>query len=350
LLKTSEIPLYLAWAQTLQQKVRDIARSGDQKQSPKVYSGLEGEFCLLGECKGQLDTPSINWKEVSSMTPCEVWSHLQDSKSESDLLKYIVKFLGSECVQLAERRLDTLTRSRSTLYVVSVGVDKPFDVNLRPLRYAASDASAVSEAIRTQIGRLYQDVQLYQLTNGTRLAILDAFNAVKLSAKPNDTLIIYLSGYASDINGRPYFIPADGKLGDQTSYVDLSEVQRAISGTFGRRILLIDSCGIDFTKSLKTVLLDDNRDDQVTILAAALPGQQAFEMPELAHGVFTYALLEGLSGKALPIGSSELTMSDLAHFVTKRVTEISHSQTPYFETDDPNPNFVLSRIEIRNIQ
>jgi uncharacterized caspase-like protein len=188
---------------------------------------------------------------------------------------------------------------------------------------------------------------VYNLTNenGTKRAILDAFKTVQRSAKSTDTVLIYISGYAVEVSGRPYFIPVDGNVADPRSYVDLFEVQRAVLGTFGRRILLIDSCGVELTKSLKTVLLDDYKDDQVTVLAAALPGQAAFYSDDLRHGFFTYALLEGISGRALPPGGSELTINDLGRYVTTRVEQVAAEkrvrQVPYTKTDDGN--FVLIR-------
>jgi len=157
-------------------------------------------------------------------------------------------------------------------------------------------------------------------------------------------LVIYLSGYAVEINGHPYYIPVDGIAGKPQSYVDLSEVQRAISGTFGRRILMIDSCGVELTRSLKTTLLDDNRDDQVAILAAALPSQVAFERAELQHGLFTYSLIRGLLGDARRPGRAEVTFADLGDFVTREVEKLSHGrQTPFYTINDRDQsNFVLS--------
>jgi len=156
--------------------------------------------------------------------------------------------------------------------------------------------------------------------------------------------VMFFSGFNAEVSKHPYLIPADGKVGKEDSYVSLYSLQEYLSRTYGRRILLIDSCGYSIDGPIKTVFLDKNRDDQITVFAASSPGQFAYETPHLGHGIFTYALLEGLSGELLTGKHPYLTINDLGNYVSKRVPQLSHKlihkqQTPYFQTDDRN--FVL---------
>jgi uncharacterized caspase-like protein len=171
---------------------------------------------------------------------------------------------------------------------------------------------------------------------------LSVLKEVQETAKPNDTLVVYFSGLGIEFGGRPYFVPTDGRATDPATFVDFTDLQRAMSRSFGQRILLLDTT---LTESAKTVLLDDNRDDQVTVLAAASPGQMAMESAELGHGLFTHALLKGLAGEAFQSGHTEMTVADLARSVSLQVRELAarygSKQVPYLITDEPN--FVLTR-------
>jgi uncharacterized caspase-like protein len=198
------------------------------------------------------------------------------------------------------------------------------------------------DVVKRNVGPSYGSTHIYDLFNerATRRNILDAFDRVRDTAKPSDTVIVYFSGLTVEVEGKAYQIPSDGRVRYRSTLVDLLEVQHMLAGTFGNRILLIDSSGVHVERSLKTVLLDDSRDNQITVLAAALPKQGAREDEKLGHGVFTFALLEGLSGKALAPNKPDLTVEELGSYVMHRTMQLSESrQTPYLQTD--NGHFVL---------
>jgi hypothetical protein len=333
-LKTSPTPLYLAWYQTLRNNVRGIAEKAQSNQSPKAYSGLEGEFCLLDNCAQpfsplpQLDGEAHGYDIIQSAT-------------EQALLDYVSRYRGSASAKLAERRLAELTRKRSVLYVISVGIDE-YPAPLANLRYSAKDASEILRAIQTRSGPFYQTIRGYLLTNrtATRSSILEAFDAARYSAKSTDTLIVYLSGHVATIDNEAYLVPANADLNGVRSLVSLTELQRTLALTFGRVILFVDTCGVRFTPPINTILLDRNRDAQLTVLSASEPDGLAFESDDLGHSVFAYALLKGLSGSAarfVPTAPpfSFITINDLAEFISANVRELTKGeQRPYFITSD----------------
>jgi uncharacterized caspase-like protein len=73
---------------------------------------------------------------------------------------------------------------------------------------------------------------------------------------------------------------------------------------------------------------------------AAGPNQYAFERPDIANGLFTYAVSEGIAGAALDEGQRLLRVRDLGTYVAKRVFSLSRGeQDPRFT---PHANFVLA--------
>ena len=66
-------------------------------------------------------------------------------------------------------------------------------------------------------------------------------------------------------------------------------------------------------------------------LTASGSEQFATEFAQLGHGAFTYALLEGLSGRA-DTGDGRITVNELKAFLESEVPEITqkHKGTPQF--------------------
>jgi len=338
-LKSHQIPLYMDFTQQLARKVRALAANAGYKQNPKAYAGLEEGFCLLGDC-GRGEAVEVAAAHIE--TPCQIWQRLKHSTNESALLEFIGKYRGSDCQKAAEEQLDKVTRQKSVLYLITIGVNSMVDPHLPKLKYSATDASAVARTLRELMGPLYKRVELFTLTNATRLQIWEAFDRIDAMARPSDTVIVYLSGYAVDLDGHPYFIPADGKVDDPRTYVDLARLQNALVESFGRRILMVDSCGVVMTGGLRTGLIDDPQEGQVTVFAATGPNGVAYEEDRLGHSVFTYALLQGLAGKAQPQNSSVITIGDLGLYLNNTIRRLTGGrQNPFFKTDDPQ--FVLIR-------
>jgi uncharacterized caspase-like protein len=300
-----------------------------------------GGFCLLGDCEGG-ETSELAAAHIEE--PCQILQRLKDSTNEAALLEFIGKYRGSDCQKAAEERLDKVTREKKVLYLIAIGVNNNNDPRLPRLRYSTSDASAVASALRERVGPLYKTVESFMLADAsaTRYQIKEAFDRVSAKASPSDTIIVYLSGHAVDLDGHAYFIPADGKVGDPRTYVDLAELQNTLVGSFGRRIFMVDSCGVRMTGSLKTSLLDDPLEGQVTVFAASVPNGLAYEDPGYGHSTFTYALLQGLAGKAQRQGSSVITLGDLGVYLDRMIPGLTNGmQHAFFKTDEPQ--FVLIR-------
>jgi uncharacterized caspase-like protein len=62
------------------------------------------------------------------------------------------------------------------------------------------------------------------------------------------------------------------------------------------------------------------------IISASLPDQVSFELPKLNHGIFTYNLLEGISGKAdFNQDGAVSLISEMYPYLSREVTQMAHS-------------------------
>ena len=122
-------------------------------------------------------------------------------------------------------------------------------------------------------------------------------------------------------------------------------LQEAVETAKGRRILLIDTChsGNAYNQRIGNAAYHAN----IIAYTAARFDQTALEDAKLGHGLFTYAVVEGLGGKGELGAKQQISTKDLADYVVKRVEQLAKAlkgeQEPqYFKGRDAE-DYVLAR-------
>ena len=246
-----------------------------------------------------------------------------------------------------------------TLYILSIGVDKYPKLPGKDLRYSGADAKAFTEAMEKRASPLHRQVIKRLLINGgtdvdapTAANIRDAFNMLR-QTKENDTVMLFVAGHGLNEGPDYQFAPTDaawgsGTLLQQSSVVPWHAFAEALTGANGRRIVFIDTChaGNAFNRRF----LSDGYEANITFYSSAGPDQEAQENSALGggHGLFTYALVEGVNGAARD-GAGEVRADGLRDFLKGRVgdlaAKLSAAQEPqYFRARDAE-NYVLARPE-----
>jgi uncharacterized caspase-like protein len=118
-----------------------------------------------------------------------------------------------------------------------------------------------------------------------------------------------------------------------------------MEATKGRRVLFLDTChsGNAYSAKLGNAAYHAN----IITYASARFDQEALEDRVLGHGIFTYAVVEGLDGKGATEAKREVSTKDLAQYVVRRVGELAKAmqgeQEPqYFKGRDAE-DYVLVR-------
>jgi WD40 repeat protein len=256
---------------------------------------------------------------------------------------------------------------RGTLWVLAVGTDKyPGAKNIADpvsgkvftypdLQFAGADAKAFAGAtVRHMQGR-HTKTDVTVLVNGgsqgepTRANILAALKRIQAESADTDTVVILLAGHGENWSGGRYHIlPTDFKRASMAdvgeSVIDWKDdVQPAIAGAKGRKVLFFDAC-YSANAYNKTLLADADADRFVAFSAAA-PGQKAWEFANEGHGAFTYMLIEALNGAQAALDPLEkgVTIYKLGDYVNLKVRERTFGkQTPEFRSGQGN--FVLTRM------
>lgn len=159
--------------------------------------------------------------------------------------------------------------------------------------------------------------------------------------------VLYLAGHGTTLDGEYLFIPWDMAYTNQEALRAGSVRQEQLMRWLGlvkaqESLVLLDTCHAGalvkaspvpwVTRSLeeKTAIDRLMRATGQAMLVASTERQFALEGCDNNHGVFTYVLLQGLRGEALP-GPSEsiITVDQLASYVMREVPRRSREKWAY---------------------
>jgi hypothetical protein len=227
------------------------------------------------------------------------------------------------------------------LVVLAIGVNEYALADLN-LRFAAPDARSVGEALRGAGGGLFRetDVRILPNNRATRRGVLDALAAAARDTAPADTFILYIAGHGivAQPGNRFLFLPADVRDTSSMTALRQQGLDDATLVTALARIrardafIMIDTCyagQIDIDQ-LAAIGNDTGR----FLLAASSSVQEALDSYDDRNGVFAYALMEGLRGRAAVDAEGRVTALALGEWVMRRVPQLArekgHQQNAVF--------------------
>lgn len=235
---------------------------------------------------------------------------------------------------------------RSRLFLVVAGVSEYLNARYR-LAYARPDAEAFLAAMRKHTAGLHAELVVAELydAEATRQSIEAAFARVAQQAHPEDVFVFYYAGHGTMSEGGAeqaqfYLAPHDVThlYGDEAqlaakglSATRLRELSVSIAAR--KQVHVLDACQSGGAVEAFAVrgaaeeraIVQLARSAGVVVLAAAGSDQYATEVKALGHGIFTYALLQGLAGEAdggrAPDG--KVTIKELEAFLNDRVPALT---------------------------
>ena len=211
-----------------------------------------------------------------------------------------------------------------------VGVNRYSDPNFGTLKFCVNDVLAL-EQILTQLGyqvvclhdELDRDNRLFPTRDNVEARLIELCQAVQ----PDDLVWVHFACHGTRAEKEskkkePVLITQDTQLTllNQRA-LSVAEVERHMRDSGGNKLVLsLDAChsGVDIGRDLTDPEFIKNVYDLAegfALIAASTAEQTALEWQQVQHGVFTYYLLEGLSGKADRNGKKMVTVDDLKNHV-----------------------------------
>lgn len=216
------------------------------------------------------------------------------------------------------------------LYVLAIGANRfPRLARRFWLSFAAQDAEEMSGTLARTGKSHFDRVHVKVLTDSAgskpdKANILAALNFAR-NARARDTIVVFLASHGmSDASGNYYFVPRDadpkdveqlvkGRPPGGNSLVSWTAFFHALRALAGRRVLIVDTCqarNIAGTFDSHN-LAKRSASSRFALVVAARGGEDSQEYAAGQHGLFTYALLSGLSGAADADGDRKLTLKEL---------------------------------------
>ncbi|MDW3211832.1 MAG: caspase family protein [Reichenbachiella sp.] len=226
-----------------------------------------------------------------------------------------------------------------TCHVMAIGINKYKNPQL-DLNYALEDAEAFLKLVKTKGKKLFNKTQVYSLFNeeATKANMLAMLDEIAVNARPQDVFFFYYAGHGSMVEGNFYFIPTENiRLYDfdllTNEAVNAATLQQKFANISAlKQLVVLDACQSGGSTELLAVrgaseekaMAQLSRSSGVHVLAASGSEQFATEFAELGHGLFTYVLLEALSGKADGAPKDgKVTIYELKAYIDSQVPEYS---------------------------
>ncbi|MGQ0834772.1 MAG: caspase family protein [Gammaproteobacteria bacterium] len=208
-------------------------------------------------------------------------------------------------------------RARGDLYLLTVGANRFPDLSPQlHLSYAARDAQEFARAMRQIGARDFRRTYARTLSDDgplpTRAAVLDSLQTLS-NATGADTVVLFLASHGvSDPAGNYFFVPRDVRRRDldllldgkpvppDSSLIGWQPLFEALRKVAGRRILIVDTCHARNVtgRMLEHTLVKRSASSRIAFVLASAGDEESQEYAAARHGLFTFALLEGLKGSA----------------------------------------------------
>lgn len=229
-------------------------------------------------------------------------------------------------------------QAAATLHVVTVGINRYRDDRLN-LDYSVADAQSIAKMLSDKKLASFKEVQEHELfdAQATKQGIIDQFKQLS-NAPQYDVLAVYFAGHGITIDGKWYFMPYETTLQlNETAYakigISADELQELFANLKMQSIfIMVDACYSGASVTAFRKMLDSQRHFSralsksvgLVILAATRQDQQAAELKELGHGLFTYAVTEGLAGQAdFRPRNRQISAHEVADFSTLKIPSFS---------------------------
>jgi hypothetical protein len=312
---------------------------------------------LMVELTAQAQTPAVT--PASSAPPnAQSFERALNVTAQTESLIVEAKDAAGNVTRLSvpvrrrEAAVSAQFKGRKYALIVGVSRYKYHDGGLRDLTYPDADARAVRDFLASPQGGNFAAGDIVYLENeqATVDGVRAALNRFLPRAGANDLIFIFLAGHGAPDPYAPqnlYFILHDTKVADmQNTALPMKELQEVLDQQVRaeRVVTFVDTChsaGLSGAQIVTTRGLENNlinlyasrlfTETGRAVLTSSDVNELSQESPRWGggHGIFSWALLEGLRGEADANSDRFVTAGELFNYVHDRVRiETAFHQNP----------------------
>jgi len=228
--------------------------------------------------------------------------------------------------------------SKSDLYLFVIGINEYKNTKYN-LNYAVADAQGFKQEIEQGSRGIFNSIKAVFLTNSeaTKPRIINEISNIKSLAKQDDIFIFYYAGHgvmSEEQEPQFYIIPHDvTQLYGNDQILKSNGISANELKVFSteikaqKQLYILDACqsGGMVGMLAKRGAAEEKAVNQLARstgtywFAASGSEQFAGEFTQLGHGLFTYCILQGLSGKADGQNDKKITVQELSSYLNDQV-------------------------------
>ncbi|MFH2141133.1 MAG: caspase family protein [Bacteroidota bacterium] len=232
----------------------------------------------------------------------------------------------------------------SKLFVLAIGINE-YQKSSYNLNYAIPDVNAFTDAITKGANDIFASVHITSLQNSqaTKANITKAVKEITAQSNPNDVFVFYYAGHGSmsvvEEGQQSVFYLAPYEVTNlysdeilKVSGISAGELQNFSKEIKAQKqLFVLDACqsGGAVNTLVNRGAVEEKamailaRSTGTYFLTASGSEQFAGEFASLGHGVFTYAILMGLSGGEYSVSEKLVSVKELSLLVEKNVPALS---------------------------
>jgi hypothetical protein len=225
---------------------------------------------------------------------------------------------------------------RPHTYVLSIGVSAYRDAQLSPRKYASSDAEMVARYFQSLGGVPPSNIRLLRDGKALKPDIDEALlDWLPPHMSKDAIVIVYFAGQALVTSkGDVLLVPYEGNPASPARLYPLKDLESALARLKAKQtILLFDGVVSRLQQDPTAKAVVPKWDQPGGTIIRLIGGEgltKALEDDAHRHGLFTYYLLRGLRGEADTNRDGDVTLQEVAGYVSQKVSWASKSQ---FNTD-----------------
>jgi uncharacterized caspase-like protein len=228
-------------------------------------------------------------------------------------------------------------------FALIIGIGKYKDPRIPTLKFSHADAHAVYETLAhaERAGFRKENMKMLLDEGATLLNIKKSIsNWLFQNTNDESTVVIYFAGHGGTETDKTrvendgiakYLLPWDCDSDDLfASGLSSTDFNRLLSTIKARRMIyFMDACyaGGVTQKGARDIGISDGPAQKLAqgegriVIASAKPNQRSWEDEKLGHGIFTYHLLEALSGKADIDNDGYVSIMEVFKYLEKNVPD-----------------------------
>lgn len=238
---------------------------------------------------------------------------------------------------------------KTKLYAVVIGIGEYPKANFSS-PFAKNDATAIYHRLKAQVGNIYTEGSiklLNQPEQTTKIAIQQDLGDIKFKIKAGDVFVLYIASEAGRVDDEYYLLTSQsqGFSAEQLKRTGLSATQLkkwiADIPTTNKLILLDTRMSDSIIKMNDVFAKNISKCKSGMILTA---GRYTVEEGFRGHSVFTYTILDALSGIADQNKNGFIESNEMAQYVEAAIPMIAkqafnRQQIPYIDRCGGNLKF-----------